>query len=157
MEEMNTGAAALNSNAMPNPVYNYNMQSAKPMPAKVPQSNVSPAMAYQMAFPEIYFKLQPYIMTVCDQLDATGAAMPTQDMLDRISDSIYDDMRTRNPDLAEYMKSQEEKANSDPVIQSARFDDPPMFGWRFRRRGLPRDLIDILLLSELFRRRRRNF
>ncbi len=156
MEEMNTGAS--NSNAMPNPVYNYNMQSAKPTPAKVPQSNVSPAMAYQMAFPEIYYKLQPYILMVCDQLDATGSAMPSQDMLDRISDNIYDDMRMRYPDVAEYARTQEEKANSDPMIQSARFDDPPIFGgFRFRRRGLFRDLIDILLLSELFRRRRRGF
>lgn len=117
---------------------------------------MAPVMAYQMAFSEIYYKLQPYIMMVCDQLDSFGSMMPTQDMLDNISDSIYDDISKRYPDLAEYARTQEAKANSDPVIQTARFDDdPPIFGWRFRRRGLFRDLIDILLLSELFRRRRR--
>jgi hypothetical protein len=139
------------------PSYSYNAQmSGSTQPAKASQTGVSPAMAYQTAFPEIYYKLQPYIMMVCDQIDALGSTMPSQDMLDRISDSIYDDMNRRYPDLAEYARTQEEKANSDPVIQAARFgDDPPMFGWRFRRRGLFRDLIDILLLSELFRRRRR--
>ncbi|GEM_PF-6866916 len=143
-----------------NTVYSYNLQTAtmptQPMkPAANSQSNVSPMMAYQMSFPEIYYKLQPYVLMVCDQMDL-GSSMPTQDMMDRISDSIYDDMCKRYPDLAEYAHSQDDKANSDPVIQTARFgDDPPPFGWRFRRRGVFRDLIDILLFSELFRRRRR--
>jgi hypothetical protein len=129
----------------------FNPQAIQPT-----QENMAPIMAYQMAFPEIYYKLQPYVIMICDQLDSFGSTMPTQDMLDNISNSIFDDISKRYPDLAEYARTQEARADSDPVIQTARFDDdPPMFGWRFRRRGLFRDLIDILLLSELFRRRRR--
>lgn len=137
---------------------NYNLQATKAQPIKPVQPNMPPVMAYQMVFPEIYYKLQPYIVMVCDQIDPFGTTMPTQDMLDRISDSIYDDMCKRYPDLAEYARSQEDKANLDPIIQTVRYGyDPDMYGWRFRRRGLFRDLIDILLLSELFGRRRRNY
>lgn len=137
---------------------NYGMQNpyyGNAQPVKQPESNGSPMMTYQMAFPEIYYKIQPYIMMVCDQLDSISSAMPTQEMLDNISDSIYDDICTRDPNLANYLRAQEANADPDPAIQTARFGDPPRFGWRFRRRGLPRDLIEILLLSELFRRRRR--
>ncbi len=159
MENMNTmnQETAMNNSGASTPSYSYSLQTAKPAQTIKPsQSGVSPMMAYQMVFPEIYYKLQPYIMMVCDQMDPLGSTMPTQDMLDRVSDSIYDDMCKRYPDIAEYARTQEDKANSDPIIQTARFgDDPPMFGWRFRRRGLFRDLIDILLISELFHRRRR--
>lgn len=134
--------------------------SSTPQGAKPAQANMANVMAYQTAFPEIYYKLQPYVMMVCDQLESFGTTMPSQEMLDNISDSIYDDMCKRYPDLAEYARTQEAKANSDPAIQAARFgDDPPPFGFGFgfRRRGLARDLIEILLLSELFRRRRRYY
>lgn len=138
--------------------FNYNLQAANPSPAIKPaQPAVSPAMAYQMAFPEIYYRLQPYVMMACDQMDLKDSTMITQDLLDNISDSIYDDIGKRDPTLAEYVHSQESAANSNPVVQTATFGDPGMFGWRFRRRGLFRDLIDILLLSELFGRRRRRF
>jgi hypothetical protein len=124
-------------------------------PMKQPESNVSPIMmTSQMAFPEIFYKIQPYIMMVCDQLDAFGSTMPSQEMLDNIVDSIYDDICKRDPNLAEYLRNQE----ANPAMQSAKPDaDPPPYGWRFRRRGIPRDLIEILLLSELFGRRRRYY
>lgn len=137
---------------------NYNLPAANPFQAIQPtQPAVPPAVAYQMAFPEIYYKLQPYVMMACDQMDLKDSTMINQDMLDSISDSIYDDIRKRDPTLAEYVHNQESAADSNPVIQTATFGDPGMFGWRFRRRGLFRDLIDILLLSELFGRRRRRF
>ena len=120
----------------------------------VQQQGMSPLTAYQMVFPEIYYKLQPYVLMVCDRLDSFESTVPTQDMMDNISDGIYDDVCKRDPELAEYLRGQSVK--DDPAVQTVAFgDDPPFFGWRFRRRGLPRDLIEILLLSELFRRRRR--
>lgn len=130
--------------------YEVSDQSAK-------KQDLPPMMAYQMVFPEIFYKLQPYVLMVCDRLDSFGSTMPSQDMIDNICDGIYDDVCKRDPELAKYLQSQV-KDDPDPVIQAARFgDDPPFFGWRFRRRGLPRDLIEILLLSELFRRRRRRY
>lgn len=119
----------------------------------IQQQGMSPLMAYQMVFPEIYYKLQPYVLMVCDRLDSFESTMPTQDMLDNISDNIYDDVCKRDPNLAQYLQSQSVK--DDPAVPAAGYgDDPPFFGIGFRRRGLPRDLIEILLLAELFRRRR---
>ena len=158
---------------MQSPYYSNNPQPAmRPMPqpqpmvqamvqpVKQPENNVSPMM---MTFPEIYYKLQPYIMMVCDHLVATNTTMPSQDMLDNICDGIYDDVCKRDPNLAAYLRAQE-NANADPpAVPVARFGDPPPFGpfgpfgFGFRRRGLPRDLIEILLLNELFNRRRRYF
>lgn len=116
------------------------------------QQGMSPLMAYQMVFPEVFYKLQPYVLMVCDRLDSFEPSVLTQDMLDSISDSIYEDVCKRDPELAVYLRGPFE----DPPVQTASLGaDPPPFGWRFRRRGLPRDLIEILLLSELFRRRRR--
>lgn len=157
MELSNSVNPETNNSGAPISSFSYNLQAAT-NPAqtiKIAQPNVSPAMAYQMAFPEIYYKLQPYIMMVCDQMEPINS-MPTQDMMDNISDSIFDDMCKRYPDLAEYAHSQEENASANPIIQTATFGGT-QFGWRFRRRGLFRDLIDILLLSELFGRRRRYY
>lgn len=121
-----------------------------------PKMGVSPMMSNQMVYPEIYYKLQPYIMMVCDQVDTYGSMMPTQEMIENITDSIYDDVCRMYPDMAEYAHAKDSKNDPDPVVETARFGPAPgMFGWRFRRRGMFRDLIDILLLSELFRRRRR--
>ena len=142
---------------MENPNINYGMQNPygnNLQPAGQPESSVSSMTTSQMAFPEVFYKIQPYIMMVCDQLDAFGSAMPAQEMLDNIVDGIYNDICVRDPNLAEYLRSQE----TNPAMQSAKSDpDPPPYGWRFRRRGIPRDLIEILLLSELFGRRRRYY
>jgi hypothetical protein len=120
-------------------------------------------------YPEMYYRMQPYIMMVCDKMDANNMDMPSQEMVERISDSIYDDMR-KNPDIAEYMQSQDQAASDGAAPSFASiavqgpygyYDyDPYMFRFDrrdFRRRGLSRDLIEILLLSELFRRRRRRY
>lgn len=122
-----------------------------------PQKDILPMMEYEVVFPEIYYRLQPYILMVCDRLNLFGSTMPTQTMIDSISDSIYDDVCKRDPELATYLQNQSsEDSVAAPVVN--RFDnDPPAFGWRFRRRGLPRDLIEILLLAELFGRRRRYY
>ncbi len=126
------------------------------MPSAISPQTAAPVKPFQMVYPEIYYKLQPYIMMVCDQVDPYGFMMPTQDMIERITDNIYDDMCKMYPDLAEYAHSKDDRGNADPVVETARFGrDPDQFSWRFRRRGLFRDLIDILLFSELFRRRRR--
>ena len=43
-------------------------------------------------YPEIYYRLAPYIMMVCDQAESAGVEMPSQQMIESITDSIYDDM-----------------------------------------------------------------
>lgn len=116
-----------------------------------------------LVYPEIFYKLQPFIILACDQMDSQNLMNPTQDILDQISDGIHDDFCKMYPDLADYAKSND---NSDPSADDPP-DDPPPTRYssppgppppyrrrrRFRRRGMLRDLVDILLLSERNRRR----
>lgn len=96
-----------------------------------------------LMYPEIYYKIQPFIMEACDQMDVKGNALPPMDVLEIMADSIYNDISQMYPDFVEY--SQE--------VFSPRYN----YNRRFRRRGLLRDLIDILLITELFRRTRRYY
>jgi len=117
-------------------------------------------MAYQVVYPEIFYRLQPYIIMVCDQIDTYGSIMPTQEMVEQITDSIYDDVNRMYPDMSEYAGAYDKNPDNDPPAMDnsspAAFNRGfGMFGRRFRRRGALRDLIDILLISEFFRRRRR--
>jgi hypothetical protein len=104
-------------------------------------------------------------MMICDQIDACGQLMPNQAMAEQITDSIYDDVCRMYPDVAEYARKSEESMNeAEPTVTPFDFGDrrdgrrdDRRFDRRFRRRGLFRDIIDILLLQELFGRRRRRF
>lgn len=125
--------------------------------------NMGKTMAYKLIYPEIYYKLQPYIMMVCDQMDVYNS-MPTQEMVESMTDAIYDDVVRMFPDIAEYVREHENREAPETIQADAisvqvdpfrgRDRDRIRFP-RSRRRGLFRDLIDILLLTELLRRRRR--
>lgn len=116
------------------------------------QMTESPAMGkpmtYRAVYPEVCYKLKPYISMACDMMDSYGIGVPTQQQVDDMVDGIYDDFCRMYPDMAAYMS----KGGSDPA------GDPPTFrgGFRprfgFRRRGLGRDFIEALLLAELFGR-----
>lgn len=152
MDNMNNG----------NMTYDYSMQPNQPAKPVTPAAPAKPGatqmLQFQSAYPEVYYKLQPYISMVCDQMMALGDKMPSQEMLDQISDNIYEDIMKRDPSFAEYIRREEENANSNLAIQTVRMGFDPMgYGFRFRRRGLFRDLIDTLLLAELFGRRRRYY
>ena len=141
MSNENQGGTDMNSpfyNPMGNPPYS--------------QQEMNDLIANRIVYPEIFYKLQPYVMLCCDQIDAYGAAMPTQEMLEQMADGIYDDVCRMYPDIAEYANTCEKKANADPAVADVIND---FYGGNYRRRGMLRDLIGILLLSEFFRRRRR--
>ncbi len=107
-------------------------------------------------YPEIYYKLQPYINMIIDQLDMQyGESAPNPEMMDRISESIYNDILEMYPDIAEYAKQYEKKDKNEETIADVIMRAPRFYRRAFRRRGLLRDLIDILFLSEFHRRRRR--
>lgn len=117
-------------------------------PLRLPEDRNMPCSTY----PELYYRLVPYIMMVCDQAETAGIEMPSQQMIESITDNIYDDVVANYPDMADYFRCQEQTmANTD----SLPVQGPFYFGRRPRRRGLFRDLIDILLLNEFLRRRRR--
>lgn len=122
-----------------------------------PQMSVSPAMTQSMPaamkYPEIYCKLQPYLTIVRDQMASMGRN-PTQEELDQISDTIYDDICRRDPDIKAYLSKYEpDDPPGDPPFRGGfRGGFGPGFGFGFRRRGLGRDFIDALLLAQLFGR-----
>ncbi|MDD2361727.1 MAG: hypothetical protein PHH84_02035 [Oscillospiraceae bacterium] len=114
-------------------------------------SELSDMITYRMMYPEIFYKLQPFIIMTCDQMDSAGE--PTQEMIEMMTENIHRDFCRMYPDLEEYARGQEMKTGTNPSI--AEVQTPFRSG--FRRRGLLRDIIEILLLSELFRRRRRYY
>lgn len=104
----------------------YNAQG---MPAMLADT-----MAYQTIYPEIYFRVMPFIMMACDEMDAFGCATPTHDMVYEMSDRIYQDVGRIHPDLAGVQSSQIGLGG-----------------------GFFNDLITIMLLNEFFNRRRRRY
>lgn len=105
-------------------------------------------MTYRSVYPEVYYKLKPYISMACDLMDSYGIIVPTQQQVDDMVDGIYNDFCRMYPDMSEYMKNDGSGGVSDPPPFRDGFS--PMFG--FRRRGLGRDFIEALLLAELFGR-----
>ena len=106
---------------------------------------------YQCLYPDVYYKVQPFIMMACDELDAAGYGMPALDMIRQISDQIYEDVCRVHPDLAKrdhYHEMTYEAAAAYSVPGSH------VETQQFRRGSFFNDLLDIVLLNELFRRRR---
>ncbi len=110
-------------------------------------------------YPEIFYRLQPYVLMICDQLDKYYEDnMPSQDMMDQVTENIYHDIIEMYPDLVEYAKIYENNDNTEAMKSSEVITRTPRIYRRgFRRRGLLRDLIDILFFSEFNRRRRRYY
>jgi len=109
-------------------------------------SMVRSARDFEMLYPDVYYKVQPYVMMMCDEMDSCGTMMPSQEMVDYMCDCIYEDLSRMYPDLTDNY------ADVDAVPTINGFGG---FGRFRRRRGPFRDLITILLLTEFFRRRRR--
>lgn len=133
---------------------NLPIESPSQQPQQMqPQMQTPQMQTPQVVYPEVFYKLQPYIIMVCDQMDTYGTLMPTQEMIEEITDNIYEDICRMFPDLADYIKTSD-SPQAQPVQGPF---GTGMFRRGFRRRGIVRDLIDILLLSEFYRRRRRPY
>ncbi len=146
-ENINMGNM-LNQPASTLAAQNYTEEAMKPV-----MDNMT---TYPAIYPEVYYRLKPYITMVSDLICSAGTDMPTQQQLEAISDEIYDNFCKSNPDMAEYMNKGAEKddpAGDPPLRGNFMFGFRPSFGFRgFRRRGIGRDFISALLLSELFGR-----
>lgn len=125
-----------------------------------------------VCYPEVYYRIQPIIMSACDMMDYDDVVVTSQEMFDRISDNIYADVCRMHPELVEYASCQDmrfsvESQQRDFDRDRRDFDRDrrdrdrdrdrerdrfPFF--RFRRRGIFRDFIDLLILNELLRRGR---
>lgn len=131
----------------------------KPQPPAYPQPSAQPgvqaASTYGAVYPEVYYKLRPFILMECDIINAYGIAVPSQQQIEQISDRIFEHACQMYPDMADYLRKYDAPQDdpSDPPFPRGGFGRGFGFGG-FRRRGLGRDLITALLLAELFGRRR---
>lgn len=112
------------------------------------QTAESPMVENEATYPDICYRLAPYIAKAGDMMAAYGMDMPTQQQLEEMADGIFEEFTAANPDMADYMGRSSSQVAADPPPFRGGFR--PMFG--FRRRGIGRDLIEALLLAELFGR-----
>lgn len=106
-----------------------------------------------------YYGIQPTISRVAAEMDDMSVAYPTQGMFDPMLDRVYDEVAKMYPEEMQASNSPEQNQNA--VNAQAAYNNPnyhaDQFFPPFRRRRFVRDLLGILLLEELFARRRRFF
>ncbi|SFP58342.1 hypothetical protein [Caldicoprobacter faecalis] len=110
------------------------------------EPEVYDGMVYPVMYPEIYYKIYPYVCRICDEMDDPYVLYPSQTQVEDMINRCYDLCVKEMPELEEYAGvKMQEKLDAENL--------------QFERRRMPilRDLIAIILLSELFRRRRRFF
>nr|WP_315021705.1 hypothetical protein [uncultured Aminipila sp.] len=95
-----------------------------------------------ITYPEIYYKVQPFVIFACDQLESCRHII-NQNVLDQVGDDIYAKVCMMHPDLEEYASQYPMKLSVESTQRHRRV---------FRRRGVFRDFIDLLLLNELLGR-----
>jgi hypothetical protein len=101
------------------------------------------AGAYTWMYPDIYYKIQPHVTMACDEMDMNGWMMPTRKMMLCMCDRIHENVVRMYPEMRNYTGNW----YAAPMMQ-VMDDDMPL------NNGPIKDIIAILLLSELFRRRR---
>ena len=110
-------------------------------------SHMQPAlvedMACYMMYPNIYYRLYPYVSSACDKMDNPYVMYPPQELVEKMVDECYDKCLSEMPDLEEYAKCQSAEASGEDDVEAQKTRTPIL-----------RDLIAILLLTELFRKRR---
>lgn len=151
--EGNAGTGAWENT--PRTTENMVPQATRPasMPQTISNSAMQKAVTYRAVYPEVYYKLKPFISMVCDAINPYGDMMLTQQQVEQIADGIYDDACKMYPEMAGYLQkydNMKDDPSGDPPAPRG-FGRP---GFGFRRRGLGRDFIEALLLAELLGRRR---
>ncbi|HHU49703.1 MAG: hypothetical protein ACOYEH_02510 [Caldicoprobacterales bacterium] len=99
-------------------------------------------MVQPIMYPDIYYRIYPYVHRTCDRMDNPYMHYPSEAQVESMVDDCYDACVKGMPDLIQYADL---KTNETEKVDAK----------QFRRRPLLRDLIAIILISELFRRRRR--
>ena len=129
---------------------NENMMLTQPN--NVAATLVEETKKHRALYPEIHYKLKPFISVTCDAIQASGLN-PTQEEMDEITDNIYDDFCKMHPEMENYMKTENDTAASPEAVQTIAYGGRYGYGYGgFRRRGIGRDLIGGLLLGELLGR-----
>jgi hypothetical protein len=76
---------------------------------QLPQNGSLDNMA---VYPEVFCKLKPIIVIMCDTLVSSGT-YPNQQDVDDISDYIYDEFCRMYPDMKEYMQYGHESGTNE--------------------------------------------
>ncbi|HHY82354.1 MAG TPA: hypothetical protein GX505_06705 [Clostridiales bacterium] len=114
--------------------YGYMYPSLEPV--------IDNGMVQPIMYPDIYYRIYPYVHRTCDRMDNPYMYYPSEAQVESMINECYDACVRGMPDLIQYADLKAEQENEAEASQ-------------FRRRPLLRDLIAIILISELFRRRRR--
>ena len=108
--------------------------------------------SYYRVYPDVYYKIQPHVMMVCDEMDDyDDYEMPSHEMIRQMSDRIYNDVCRIHP---EYAEPDHYRGMSYDALAAYNLIDN-VESQQFSRGGIFGDLITIVLLNELFGRRRR--
>ena len=132
-----------------------------------------PASQLESMYPKCYYMIYPRVKRMCDMMYQQGMVTPTPQMMQQMTDQIYDEvepmmaeedmmemdmqMMPENMQDMQMMPEQMQPMGTKPMMEDKGCYemDARQFGFfpRPRRRFL-RDLISILLIRQLFRRRR---
>ena len=106
-----------------------------------------------------YYGIQPTISKVAAEMDDMSIAYPHQGMYDSMLDRVYDEVTKMYPEEMQNQASNSLEQNKNGINTQSIYNNPnyhaEQFFPPFRRRRFVRDLLGILLLQELFERRRR--
>ena len=96
--------------------------------------------------------LQAHVLAACDRFEAMHGGILTKRHLQDLTDALFSDISRVHPQLVgnDY--------NADGAVAAvSAIPAQQQYGSGFRARNLLRDLLEILLISEYYRRIRRRF
>jgi hypothetical protein len=112
--------------------------------------------SHPIPYPEIYYKLQPYILRACREMSVYGIL--TEEMIEEICCHICEEACRSYPEFEEYKNTGEENTNAETNNNTPAMYAYP-YDWRRHtgRGGLLHDIVRILFLSRFFGGRRRRY
>jgi hypothetical protein len=121
----------------------YNKQG---MPAMMPgrMDRMDRMDCYTM-YPDVYYKVQPHIMVICDEMDSYDCMMPSHEMMEEMIQRLREDVLRVHPELEDYCVCTRMSHSAENHPEAQQFFGGGFFG----------DFLSILFLQELFHRRGR--
>lgn len=115
------------------------------LPSQLQPMMTMPQEDLERMYPRIYYQVYPAVQRHCDMAEATYGPTftPTREHLDKMVDDVLAQVKV------------EVDVDVDVKVKSPRDDDDRQFPFAGRR--LLRDLVSVLFIRDLLRRRRRPF
>lgn len=105
-----------------------------------------------MLYPEIYYKVEPYILSACDEMTSFGSDMPAKKAISAMSERVYAQIMEAYPELRVYEVQSAGAGSGEGTAGKNTAGDKVAAA---RRNSLLGDFLDVLLIYELIGRRRR--